>query len=98
MGFFEEGIGAWQIFGFVGMLCFGSRFFLQWIASERAGKSVVPISFWHLSLVGSFILLIYFFHRRDIVGVSLYVANSIPYTRNLILIGRERKRARVGSG
>jgi lipid-A-disaccharide synthase-like uncharacterized protein len=96
MGFFEEGFGPWQIFGFAGALCFGSRFFLQWIASERAKRSVMPLSFWYLSLAGSFILLIYFFRQRDIVGVSLYLANSIPYTRNLILIGREKRAAKGG--
>ena len=45
----------WLAFGLLGNLAFGSRFLVQWIASERAGESVVPVVFWHLSIVGSLI-------------------------------------------
>jgi lipid-A-disaccharide synthase-like uncharacterized protein len=91
MEIFGFPIGPWEVFGFLGNICFGTRFFVQWIASERAKKSVMPIAFWYLSLAGSLILLIYFIHLRSVVGVLAYLPNSIPYTRNLILIMRERK-------
>ena len=94
IGGFE--IGALQCFGFVGNLCFGSRFFIQWIVSERAKKSVVPISFWYLSIAGSAILLAYFIVRRDPVGILSYLPNLIPYTRNLILISKERRKQKAG--
>jgi lipid-A-disaccharide synthase-like uncharacterized protein len=84
-------VGAWEIFGFVGNICFGSRFILQWIASERAKRSIVPVTFWYLSLAGSVVLLVYFIHLRSIVGVLAYLPNTIPYSRNLMLIHREKK-------
>ena len=51
----------WLAFGLLGNLAFGTRFLVQWIASERAGESVVPMAFWYLSIVGSLILA-----KRDI--------------------------------
>jgi lipid-A-disaccharide synthase-like uncharacterized protein len=56
---------GWLLFGLLGNLVFSCRFLVQWIASERAGASVVPTLFWHLSLVGSLVLLAYALHRRD---------------------------------
>jgi len=90
MKFFGFDIGPWQVFGFVGTFIFGTRFFVQWIASERARKSVIPVAFWWLSIFGSLILLLYFIHRRDLVGILGYLPNTIPYTRNLILVYRHR--------
>ena len=55
-------LGPWELFGLVGNTCFGSRFLVQWIQSERAGRSIVPEIFWYLSLGGSIILLIYFYY------------------------------------
>ena len=84
-------LGPWEVFGLLGNCCFGSRFLIQWIQSERAGRSIVPVIFWYLSLGGAVILLIYFFQRGSIIGVLAYLPNFIPYTRNLILIAREKK-------
>lgn len=84
-------VGPWEIFGILGNLCFGSRFFVQWVASERAKKSVMPVSFWYLSILGSLILLAYFIHLRSVVGVLAYLPNLVPYSRNLVLILRERR-------
>ena len=63
-------IGAWQLFGFAGTLAFSSRFLVQWVASERAGESYVPVAFWYLSLLGSGILMAYGIHERDAVSFS----------------------------
>ena len=84
-------LGPWELFGLVGNTCFGSRFLVQWIQSERAGRSIVPEIFWYLSLGGSIILLIYFFQRGSIIGVLAYLPNLVPYTRNLMLIAKEKK-------
>jgi len=86
-------VGPWEFFGFVGNICFGSRFILQWIASERAKRSIMPVTFWYLSLAGSVVLLVYFIHLRSIVGVLAYLPNTIPYSRNLMLIRREKMSA-----
>ncbi len=55
----------WLILGLIAQAIFAARFFVQWIASERAGESVVPDLFWLISLVGSLLLLIYAIHKKD---------------------------------
>lgn len=77
--------------GVVGTLTFGMRFLLQWLHSERAGRSVIPDSFWYWSIAGSLIMLVYFIMQRDPAGVLAYLPNSLIYLRNLQLI---RKNAR----
>ena len=71
--------------GLVGQLAFTARFAVQWIASERAGRSVTPRAFWHLSLAGSAILFGYALHRRDPVIVLGQAFGSFVYFRNLVL-------------
>lgn len=78
----------WLAFGFVGNIAFFSRFLVQWVASERAGRSYVPVAFWYLSLVGSVILLAYAVHRKDPIFTLAYLPNSVVYVRNLVLIRR----------
>lgn len=80
--------GLWLAIGLGGNALFGSRFLVQWAVSERAGRSVVPRSFWYLSLAGSFALLAYALHRRDPVFVLAYLPNAFVYLRNLALLRR----------
>ena len=75
--------------GLIGQIIFTMRFVVQWIASERAGKSVTPRSFWYLSIGGSFILLGYALYRRDVVIIIGQAFGSFVYLRNLALIDRE---------
>jgi lipid-A-disaccharide synthase-like uncharacterized protein len=84
---------AWLALGLTGMATFGVRFFVQWLASERAGDSVVPHAFWHLSIVGSLLLLTYAIHKRDPVFILSYLPNTYIYSRNLILIRRKKAAA-----
>ena len=83
----------WVVIGLGGQLMFTARFLVQWIASERARRSVVPLAFWYFSLGGGLILFAYAVHRWDpvfILGQSLGV---FIYLRNLWLIYAERRRA-----
>jgi lipid-A-disaccharide synthase-like uncharacterized protein len=80
----------WVILGLVFQGAFTARFLVQWIASERQGKSVIPISFWYLSLLGSAGLLLYAVVRADPVFILGQSLGSIVYVRNLVLIHRER--------
>lgn len=83
----------WVMFGLGGQLLFTARFLVQWIASERAGRSTIPIMFWYFSLGGGIVLFAYAIHRGDpvfILGQSLGV---FIYLRNLWLIYAERRRA-----
>jgi lipid-A-disaccharide synthase-like uncharacterized protein len=84
---------AWIAFGLLGNALFFSRFLIQWLASERAGASVVPKAFWYLSLGGSAVLLVYAIHKRDPVFILAYLPNAIVYTRNLQLIRKGERAA-----
>lgn len=79
---------TWVAIGLGGNALFFSRFLVQWIASERVGRSVVPRSFWYLSLGGSAALLAYAIHRRDPVFTLGFLPNAFVYLRNLALLRR----------
>lgn len=88
---------AWLVIGFLGQACFFSRFLVQWITSERAGRSVVPRAFWYLSIAGGTIVLSYAIWRLDPVFIAGQSGGLIVYVRNLVLLRREdRARERVG--
>ena len=70
---------------------FSARFLVQWIVSEKRKKSVVPISFWFLSLFGSFLLLIYAIYKKDIVFTLGQLFGFIVYIRNLLIIKNTEK-------
>lgn len=80
----------WDVVGYTGQLIFFSRFLVQWIASERRRESVVPISFWYLSILGSLICLAYALTTFKIPFILAYLFNCIPYVRNLMLIYAKR--------
>lgn len=80
----------WKIIGWAGQIMFTLRFAVQWIASERAGRSITPKSFWYLSIGGNLLLLAYavcWVHDEIIIIGQLF--GSIVYVRNLMLIERE---------
>lgn len=82
----------WVIIGLGGQLLFTARFLVQWIASERAGRSVVPLAFWYLSIGGGIILFAYAIYRKDPVFILGQSAGVFIYCRNLWLIHAERRR------
>lgn len=81
----------WVAIGFVGQGCFFGRFLVQWIASEREGRSVVPRAFWYMSIAGSLIVLSYAIWRRDPVFIAGQSLGLVVYTRNLVLLRRESR-------
>lgn len=76
--------------GFVGQALFTARFVVQWMTSEKKGESVIPESFWYLSIGGGWMLLLYACLRRDPVIICGQLFGVIVYTRNLVLIARKR--------
>tara|TARA_B100000575_G_scaffold179482_1_gene143996 strand:+ start:728 stop:1024 length:297 start_codon:yes stop_codon:yes gene_type:complete len=74
------------IIGFTGQGLFASRFIVQWIYSENKGESVIPLSFWYLSIFGGIGLLIYAIFRKDPVIILGQSFGILIYLRNLILI------------
>ncbi|RAR62978.1 MULTISPECIES: lipid-A-disaccharide synthase N-terminal domain-containing protein [Halomonadaceae] len=81
----------WIGVGFLGQAMFSGRFLVQWLASERAKRSVVPLAFWFFSLAGGVTLLAYAIYRKDPVFIAGQGAGLLIYTRNLMLIRREAK-------
>ncbi len=79
----------WLAIGFTGQLMFSARFFIQWLASEKQRKSVVPIAFWYLSIAGSSILLAYVIYRRDPVLILGQSMGLMIYLRNIWFIRSE---------
>ena len=86
-------IDFWLIFGLVGQLCFTMRFLVQWIQSERKKESIIPISFWIFSLLGSSILLAYAIYRKDPVFILGQSFGFIVYIRNLQFVIRGKAQA-----
>ena len=87
-------IEKWQIVGFVGQGIFTARFLVQWAASEKKRDSVVPVAFWWLSLIGGLNLLVYAIHRQDPVFIVGQSMGMVVYVRNLMLVGKRKRRAR----
>lgn len=79
---------AWLIVGVTGQLMFTARFLVQWLASERAGRSVVPVMFWWFSIAGSVIVLAYGIHKLEPVIIIGQLPGTVIYSRNLWLIRR----------
>lgn len=86
--------GVWlALFGLAAQTVFMSRMLVQWIVSERARRSVMPVSFWWLSLVGAAMLLLYGVMREDVVIILAQLFGFAIYARNLWLIRAERNEA-----
>jgi len=89
---FLKSIDGWVVLGGIGQFLFIMRFAVQWVASERAGRSYIPVSFWYLSIGGSILLLVYAIYRRDPVFIMGQGPNVLIYVRNLMLIAKENKK------
>ena len=83
-------INPWIVLGFVAQGLFTMRFLVQWIASERQKKSVVPVAFWYLSVAGGGLLLVYAIYRKDPVFILGQATGLVVYVRNLMLRGAAR--------
>ena len=83
------------VFGIAGQLCFFLRFLIQWAVSEKRKESVIPVSFWYLSLCGGLTLLAYAIYRSDPVFIIGQLGGTLVYCRNLMLISRSKKNPSV---
>jgi lipid-A-disaccharide synthase-like uncharacterized protein len=82
----------WLVLGGTGQALWSSRFVVQWYASERAGRSVLPASFFRISVLGALLCLGYAILRIDWVQIAAFALNPIPYVRNLVLLRRAARR------
>ena len=88
---FVEQFNIWIALGFFAQTMFMMRFVVQWIASEKAGKSVIPIAFWFFSMIGGMLLLVYSIYQKDPVFIAGQALGLFIYMRNLVLIYRNSK-------
>jgi lipid-A-disaccharide synthase-like uncharacterized protein len=81
----------WLGIGLFGQGLFFMRFFVQWLVSEKQGRSVIPTAFWYFSLLGGITLLSYAIWRRDPVFILGQSTGLFIYLRNIYFIGREKR-------
>ncbi|AYG45203.1 hypothetical protein DV532_13225 [Pseudomonas sp. Leaf58] len=81
----------WLVIGFAGQAVFTGRFVLQWLYSEFKRRSVIPVGFWYLSMLGSALLLAYAIYRQDPVFIIGQSFGFLVYLRNLQLIARHQE-------
>ncbi|MCB9987769.1 MAG: lipid-A-disaccharide synthase N-terminal domain-containing protein [Rhodospirillales bacterium] len=80
---------VWLAVGFLGQGLFFMRFFVQWIASEKKGESIIPNAFWYFSIGGGLVLLSYAIWRQDPVFILGQSTGLLIYSRNLYFIHRK---------
>lgn len=85
----------WVLLGYAGQSLFAMRFLVQWVASERVGRSVIPVAFWFFSIGGGMLLFAYALYIRDPVFILGQGLGLFVYLRNLYFVFRERKAALV---
>lgn len=85
----------WLVIGFIGQAFFSGRFLVQWLASERAKKSVMPVAFWYFSIFGGVTLFAYALYKRDPVFILGQATGLFVYSRNLYLVMKEVKQRRL---
>lgn len=88
----------WEGVGYCGTTVFASRFFVQWFKSEIAGRSVIPLAFWYISLAGGLLSLAYALHIHSGPFIVGQAGGLVVYVRNLYLIFRERALLREAAG
>ena len=93
LSYFND-LSFWEKFflsiGFIGQGLFASRFIVQWIYSEKIGKSAIPIAFWFLSVFGGLGLLTYAIFRKDPVIITGQIFGIFIYLRNIFLIFKNK--------
>ena len=81
----------WVLLGFAAQGLFTMRFLVQWIASERAKRSVIPLAFWYFSIGGGLLLFVYALYIRDPVFIAGQAFGVFVYLRNLYFVLRDHR-------
>jgi lipid-A-disaccharide synthase-like uncharacterized protein len=88
---FVTNLDWWVLLGFIAQAFFTARFAVQWLASERAGRSVIPLAFWWLSIGGGLLLFVYALYRKDPVFIAGQGFGVFVYARNLYFVLRDHR-------
>jgi lipid-A-disaccharide synthase-like uncharacterized protein len=84
---------VWLAIGLSAQVMFSMRFVLQWLASERARRSIVPEAFWYFSCAGGLMLLAYAIYRMDPVFILGQGGGLLIYARNIHFIWKGKSEA-----
>lgn len=79
---------SWHIVGFIGLLLFNCRFWIQWWQVEKTHTSQLGASFWWISLLGASFSIVYFIRIYDPVNIIGPALGIVPYIRNLMLLSK----------
>jgi lipid-A-disaccharide synthase-like uncharacterized protein len=85
----------WILLGYVGQSLFAMRFIVQWVASEKVGRSVIPVAFWFFSIGGGLLLFVYALYVRDPVFIIGQGLGLFVYLRNVYFVFREKNLVKV---
>ncbi|WP_339858158.1 lipid-A-disaccharide synthase N-terminal domain-containing protein [Thalassospira alkalitolerans] len=88
-------LDTWFVLGIVGQVMFSGRFLVQWLVSEKHTKSIVPVAFWYLSILGGICLMVYGIQRAEPIIILGQSFGLIVYARNLYFIHQEKHDAKV---
>lgn len=91
---FKDILNPWIIFGFLAQSVFLFRFIVQWYVSEKQKKSIIPDSFWYLSIAGTIMILVYSIKQKDIVFATASILQMVIYIRNIFLIKKSVKQVK----
>ena len=83
MQIMNHSIDPWLLFGFFAQFIFFLRFVVQWIISERKKQSIIPMSFWYLSIIVALLILVYAVKRKDPVFIVGQIFAVLIYLRNI---------------
>ena len=89
---------AWAVLGFLAQALFSARFLVQWIASERARRSIIPMAFWWFSIAGGILLFVSSLHRKDPVFIAGQGGGLLIYARNVMFVLREQRQEPTSAG
>jgi len=89
---------TWAVLGFIAQALFSARFLVQWIASERARRSIIPMAFWWFSIAGGILLFVYSLHRKDPVFIAGQGGGLLIYARNVMFVLREQRQEPTSAG
>ncbi|HEU4394832.1 MAG TPA: lipid-A-disaccharide synthase N-terminal domain-containing protein [Planctomycetota bacterium] len=92
-GVAEKASDPWFVVGMAGQCVFAARFVVQWLATEREKKVVIPVAFWWISIVGATITLAYAAYRQDPVFLLAQAGGLAMYARNLVIHHRSLRTA-----
>lgn len=81
--------------GFIAQILFSARLLVQWISSEKAGRVLSPLLFWQLSILASFLLVLYGVLRHDLAILLGQAVTYGIYIRNLYYHGFWKKIPRL---